>query len=69
MIKFRAGFNAHRSARVRGKQGSLEKLVQSGITAKMVFDVKAGTYMVRQVVRDAEGARISALNRTVEIPY
>jgi VWFA-related protein len=49
--------------------GSLEKLVQSGITAKMTFDVKAGTYMVRQVVRDSEGARISALNRTIEIPY
>jgi VWFA-related protein len=47
---------------------SLEKLTQSGITAKMTFDVHPGTYLVRQVVRDSEGAQISALNRTVEIP-
>ncbi|MBZ5516572.1 MAG: VWA domain-containing protein [Acidobacteriia bacterium] len=48
--------------------GSLEKLLQSGITARMTFDVRPGTYLVRQVVRDSEGAQISALNRTVEIP-
>jgi VWFA-related protein len=48
--------------------GSLEKLTQSGITAKTTFDVHPGTYLVRQVVRDSEGAQISALNRTVEIP-
>jgi VWFA-related protein len=48
--------------------GSLEKLTQSGITTKMTFDVRPGTYLVRQVVRDSEGAQISALNRTVEIP-
>jgi VWFA-related protein len=47
---------------------SLEKLTQSGITAKMTFDVHPGKYLVRQVVRDSEGAQISALNRTVEIP-
>jgi VWFA-related protein len=49
--------------------GSLEKLSQSGITAKFNFDVKPGAYLIRQVVRDAEGAQISALNRTVEIPF
>lgn len=49
--------------------GSLEKLSQSGITAKTSFDVKPGTYLVRQVVRDSEGAQLSALNRTVEIPF
>jgi VWFA-related protein len=48
--------------------GSLEKLTQSGITTKMTFEVRPGTYLVRQVVRDSEGAQISALNRTVEIP-
>ncbi len=48
---------------------SLEKLAQSGLTTKVSFDVKPGTYTVRQVVRDSEGAHISALNRTVEIPF
>ena len=48
---------------------SLEKLTRSGVTAKTSFDVKPGTYLVRQVVRDAEGAQLSALNRTVEIPF
>jgi VWFA-related protein len=57
-----------KSLRFRLLDGSLEKLTQSGITAKMTFDVRPGTYLVRQVVRDSEGAQISALNRTVEIP-
>ncbi len=50
-------------------EGSLEKLGQSGLRARTSFDVKPGTYIVRQVVRDAEGAQITALNRTVEIPF
>jgi VWFA-related protein len=49
--------------------GSLEKLSQSGLTTKVSFDVEPGTYTVRQVVRDSEGAHISALNRTVVIPF
>ena len=49
--------------------GSLEKLVQAGLTTRVNFDVKPGTYTVRQVVRDSEGAHISALNRTVQIPF
>lgn len=48
---------------------SLEKLGRSGLTSRMSFDVKPGVYLVRQIVRETEGARISALNRTVEIPY
>jgi VWFA-related protein len=48
---------------------SLEKLSQSGITARMSFDIPPGTYLIRQVVRDSEGAQLSALNRTVEIPF
>lgn len=48
---------------------SLEKLSHSGVLAKISFDVRPGTYMVRQVVRDSEGAQLSAINRTVEIPY
>jgi len=48
---------------------SLEKLAASGLTESASFDLKAGTYLVRQVVRDTEGGQISALNRTVEIPF
>ena len=40
----------------------------SGITLKSNFDVKPGSYMVRLVVRDAEGL-MSAENGAVEIPY
>lgn len=48
---------------------SLEKLSASGLTARESFDLKPGTYLVREVVRDSEAGQISALNRTVEIPY
>ncbi len=48
---------------------SLEKLTQSGITMRTSFDVTPGTYMIREVVRDSEGSKISGLTRTIEIPY
>lgn len=47
---------------------SLAKLTQSGLTMRTSFTVKPGTYLVREVVRSSEGARISGLTRTVEIP-
>lgn len=65
--KFMTG--KQKSFEFRLLDGSLERLTRSGITAKTSFDVKAGTYLIRQVVRDAEGAQLSALNRTVEIPF
>ena len=51
------------------RDSSLEQLSRSGITTKASFDVPPGTYLVREVVRDAEAGQISGLNRTVEIPY
>lgn len=48
---------------------SLERLVGTGLTMRTSFEVKPGTYLVREVVRDTEGDRISGLTRTVEIPY
>jgi VWFA-related protein len=39
----------------------------SGITVKTSFDVKVGTYVVRLVVRDAEGQAMAAQNGAVEI--
>jgi VWFA-related protein len=46
-----------------------EKLSHSGFTVKSSFDVKPGTYLVRLVVRDSEGAQMAARNGAVVIPY
>jgi hypothetical protein len=46
-----------------------ERLSRSGFTVKTSFDVKPGTYLVRLVVRDAEGAQMAARNGAVVIPY
>jgi VWFA-related protein len=53
----------------RLRDTSLEKLAQSGLTMRTNFNVKPGTYMVREVVRDSEGSQISGITRTVEIPF
>jgi VWFA-related protein len=45
------------------------RLSRSGLTVKTSFDVKPGTYLVRLVVRDAEGAQMAARNGAVVIPY
>ncbi len=44
------------------------RLSHSGFTVKSSFDVKPGTYLVRLVVRDAEGAQMAARNGAVVIP-
>jgi hypothetical protein len=49
------------------KDDTLEHKLPSGITLKTSFDVKPGSYLVRLVVRDAEGQLMSAENGTVEI--
>jgi VWFA-related protein len=54
---------------LRLRDMSLEKLLQSGITMKSTFNLKPGTYLVREVIRDSEGGQLSGLNRTVEIPF
>jgi VWFA-related protein len=48
---------------------TLSRLNQTGVTLKSSFDVKPGGYVVRLVVRDANGAQLSAQNGAVEIPY
>ena len=53
---------------MRLKDETLEKRADSGITVRTTFDVKPGTYLVRLVVRDAEGQQMSAANGSVEIP-
>jgi len=49
------------------KDETLEHKLAAGITLKTSFDVKPGSYLVRLVVRDAEGQSMSAENGTVEI--
>jgi hypothetical protein len=50
------------------KDETLERKLPSGITLKTSFDVKPGSYLVRLVVRDAEGQLMSAETGAVEIP-
>jgi VWFA-related protein len=46
-----------------------ERLSRTGLTMKSSFDLKPGKYLVRQVVRDSEGAQMAARSGAVVIPY
>jgi VWFA-related protein len=46
-----------------------ERLSRSGLTVKSSFDVKPGSYLVRLVVRDGEGAEMAARNGSLVIPF
>ena len=48
---------------------TLNRLNHSGFTVKSSFDIRPGTYLVRMVVRDAEGEQMAARNGAVVIPY
>ena len=47
---------------------TLVRFRQTGVTMKSSFDVKPGKYLIRQVVRDSEGAQMAARNGAVVIP-
>lgn len=47
---------------------SYERMARGGLTMKSTFDLKPGNYLVRQVVRDSEGAQMAARNGAVVIP-
>ena len=49
-------------------EASYQKMIQSGLTVKVGFDLKPGRYIVRQVVRDSENSQMAARNGTVVIP-
>jgi VWFA-related protein len=53
---------------LRLKDATFEHLNQSGFTIKVGFDVKPGTYIVRTVVRGAEGPQLTARNGTAVVP-
>jgi hypothetical protein len=48
---------------------TLTRLSRSGFTVKSTFDIKPGAYLVRLVVRDAEGSQMAARNGAVVIPF
>jgi VWFA-related protein len=48
---------------------TLERLNRSGLSIDSSFDVKPGTYLIRLVLRDTEGAQMGARNRSVVIPF
>ena len=50
------------------KDDTLANRLNRGATIKTSFDLHPGTYLVRQVVRDAEGQQMSATNAAVVIP-
>ncbi|HXY47947.1 MAG TPA: VWA domain-containing protein [Terriglobales bacterium] len=52
---------------MRLKDDTLAHKLGSGITLKTSFDVRPGSYLLRLVVRDAEG-QLAATNGAVEIP-
>lgn len=58
-----------RTVTLRLKDATLDKLLASGLRTGWRFDVKPGTYVVREVVLDSGSGGIAALSRTVEIPY
>jgi VWFA-related protein len=59
------GNEKHLEMRLRDE--TVEKKLGSGLTVRTTFDVKPGTYLVRLVVRDAEGQMMAAKNGSVEI--
>jgi len=45
-----------------------DRLSRTGLVMKSSFELKPGKYMIRQVVRDSEGAQMAAKNGAVVIP-
>ena len=53
---------------MRLKEATLERVNRTGLTVRSSFDLQPGTFLVRVVVRDSEGAQMGATNRGVIIP-
>jgi hypothetical protein len=50
------------------RDATLERVNKAGLSVKSSFDLQPGTFLVRIVVRDSEGAQMAAMNRGVVIP-
>lgn len=53
---------------LRLKDATLEHVNKTGLNVKLGFDLQPGSFLVRTVVRDSEGALMGATNRSVVIP-
>jgi VWFA-related protein len=54
--------------KMRLLDASIERMGHTGFVVKSTFDLKAGKYLVRQVVQDSEGAQMAARTAIVVIP-
>ncbi|MGB2629438.1 MAG: VWA domain-containing protein [Candidatus Acidiferrum sp.] len=54
--------------KLRLENDTFERLGHTGLVVKSSFELKPGKYMIRQVVRDSEGAQMATRNGTVVIP-
>lgn len=57
-----------KTLKMRLLDGTLETKLNAGIAIRSDFKVTPGTYVIRLVVRDAEGQMMAAQNGAVEIP-
>jgi VWFA-related protein len=60
---------AEKMLEMRLLDSTYDRLSRTGLTMKSSFDLKPGKYLVRQVVRDSEGAQMAARNGAVVIPF
>lgn len=60
--------NGGKIVKLRLLDSAFEKWCSTGLTVKSSFDLKPGKYVIRQVVRDSEGAQMAARNGIVVIP-
>ena len=56
-----------RQAKVDLPDDDLPKLLVSGMDVKIVFQLKPGTYTIREVITDSEDHHLSAFSRSVEV--
>ncbi len=52
---------------LRLKEATLKQIAAQGLSAKMSIQAPAGSYRVRQVVQEAVGGKLAAVNRMVEV--
>jgi hypothetical protein len=50
------------------RDSTLGRMNKAGLNVRSRYDLQAGNFLLRIVVRDSEGAQMAALSRTVVIP-
>ena len=57
-----------RQAQVDLPDDDLPKLLATGMDVKIVFQLKPGTYTIREVVTDSEEHHMTTMSKNVKIP-